>query len=52
MMLDDIIRYNLPSVFSIFNYDTIEGYNIKLTRDAGLEIDEDLSKSIVFRPSL
>ena len=47
MMLDDIIRYNLPSVFSIFNYDTIEGYNIKLTRDAGLEIDEDLSKSIV-----
>lgn len=47
MMIDDIIRYNLPQVFSIFNYDTIESYNIKLTRDAELDIDEDISKSIV-----
>lgn len=47
MMIDDIIRYNLPQVFSIFNYDTIEAYNIKLTRDAELDIDEDISKSIV-----
>jgi polyphosphate kinase len=47
IMLDDIIRYNLPQVFSIFNYDTIEAYNIKLTRDAGLDIDEDISKSLV-----
>ena len=47
IMLDDIIRYNLPQVFSIFNYDTIEAYNIKLTRDAELDIDEDISKSLV-----
>ncbi len=47
IMLDDIIRYNLPQVFSIFNYDTIEAYNIKVTRDAGLDIDEDISKSLV-----
>ena len=47
MMVDDIIRYNLPQVFSIFNYDTIEAYNVKLTRDAGLDIDDDISKSIV-----
>jgi polyphosphate kinase len=47
MMVDDIIRYNLPQVFSIFNYDTIEAYNVKLTRDAGLNIDDDISKSIV-----
>ena len=47
IMIDDIIRYNLPQVFSIFNYDTIEAYNVKLTRDAGLEIDDDISKSIV-----
>lgn len=47
MMLDDIIRYNLPQVFSIFSYDTIEAYNIKLTRDAELDIDEDISKSLV-----
>lgn len=47
IMLDDLIRYNLPQVFSIFNYDTIEAYNIKLTRDAELDIDEDISKSLV-----
>ncbi len=47
IMLDDVIRYNLPQVFSIFNYDTIEAYNIKLTRDAELDIDEDISKSLV-----
>ena len=47
IMLDDIIRYNLPQVFSIFNYDTIEAYNIKVTRDAELDIDDDISKSIV-----
>jgi|TARA_B100000795_G_scaffold268890_1_gene256809 polyphosphate kinase len=47
IMLDDIIRYNLPQVFSIFKYDTIEAYNVKLTRDAELDIDEDISKSIV-----
>ena len=47
IMLDDIIRYNLPQVFSIFNYDTIVAYNIKVTRDAELDIDEDISKSLV-----
>lgn len=47
IMLDDVIRYNLPQVFSIFNYDTIEAYNIKVTRDAELDIDDDISKSIV-----
>ncbi len=47
IMLDDVIRYNLPQVFSIFNYDTIEAYNIKVTRDAELDIDEDISKSLV-----
>lgn len=47
IMVDDIIRYNLPQMFSVFNYDTIEAYNIKLTRDAELDIDEDISKSIV-----
>ena len=47
IMLDDVVRYNLPQVFSIFNYDTIEAYNIKVTRDAELDIDEDISKSLV-----
>lgn len=47
IMLDDVIRYNLHSIFSIFNYESISAHMIKITRDAQLEIDSDLSKSFV-----
>ncbi|MEI6816186.1 MAG: polyphosphate kinase 1 [Bacteroidota bacterium] len=47
ILLDDVIRYCLDDVFSIFDYDTIESYTIKLTRDAELDIDNDVSKSFV-----
>lgn len=47
ILVDDIIRYCLPEVFSFFNLDTVEAYAIKMTRDAELDIDEDISKSLV-----
>jgi len=47
ILLDDVIRYNLQSIFSIFNYESISAHMIKITRDAQLEIDSDLSKSFV-----
>ena len=47
IMLDDVIRFCLDDIFSIFNYEKIESYTIKLTRDAELDIDSDLSKSLV-----
>ena len=47
ILLDDVIRYNLKDVFAIFNYDQFEAYVIKLTRDAELDIDNDLSKSFL-----
>lgn len=47
ILLDDIIRYNLSSIYYIFNYDHIEAYTIKITRDAELELDQDLSQSLV-----
>lgn len=46
VLLDDVIRYCLSDVFSTFDFDKIEAYTIKLTRDAELDIDNDLSKSI------
>lgn len=46
MLLDDVIRYCLPEVFSIFEFDKAEAYTIKMTRDAELEMDNDLSKSM------
>lgn len=47
IMLDDLIRYNLGQIFNIFNYETLTAHMIKLTRDAELDLDSDLSKSFV-----
>lgn len=47
MLLDDVIRYNTDRIFDVFGYRTVEAYNIKLTRDAELEMDNDVSKSMI-----
>ena len=45
VLLDDIIRYHLKEIFSIFQFDEIEAYTFKITRDAELDVDDDISKS-------
>jgi polyphosphate kinase len=45
IMLDDVIRLGLTNIFSIFDYDSISAYTIKLTRDAELDIEDDVMKS-------
>lgn len=45
IMLDDIIRYSLKQIFYIFDFDTIAAYTIKLTRDAEIDIEDDITKS-------
>jgi len=45
IILDDIIRFGLKDIFAIFNYDRIDAYTIKLTRDAELDFEEDVTKS-------
>ncbi len=47
ILLDDIIRYNLPEVFSTFQVSKIEACTIKVTRDAELDIDNDISQSFI-----
>lgn len=47
MLLDDVIRYHLDAIFNIFEYESISAHMIKITRDAQLEIDSDLSKSMM-----
>ncbi len=47
IILDDLIRYMLHQIFSIFEYDTISAHMIKITRDAALDIESDLSKSFI-----
>jgi len=45
--LDDIIRYGLKDIFFIFDFDEISAYTIKLTKDAELEIADDISESYI-----
>lgn len=47
ILLDDIIRYNVDDIFSVFGYTVKETINIKLTRDAELDIESDVSKSML-----
>lgn len=47
ILLEDIIRFSLRDVFSIFHFDTFEAYTIKLTRDAELDMDNDVSQSFL-----
>lgn len=45
MFIDDIIRANLPSVFPGYTIDSC--YNIKISRDADIYLDDETSSSIV-----
>lgn len=47
ILLDDVIRFNLSSIFNIFDYYSVTAHMIKITRDAQLEMDSDLSKSML-----
>ncbi|MCC6153584.1 MAG: polyphosphate kinase 1 [Candidatus Hydrogenedentes bacterium] len=47
MYVDDVIRYSLDRVFYIFDYEKIEAYEFKISRDAELDIDNDFSEGYV-----
>jgi polyphosphate kinase len=47
ILLEDVIRFNLPDIFSYFGYDQYQSHIFKVTRDAEIDIDEDLSLSII-----
>lgn len=47
MLLDDVVRHGLQYIFSIYGFDTFEAFTIKITRDAELDIDNDVQKSFL-----
>ncbi len=47
IFLDDIIRFGLKDIFFIFDFDEINAYTIKLTKDAEFEIADDISESYI-----
>ena len=47
ILIDDIIRYHLKDIFKIFNPKSIEANMVKISRDAELDFDDDISKSFL-----
>lgn len=47
ILLEDIIRFNLPEIFSYFGHDQYSAHVFKVTRDAEIDIDNDISTSLI-----
>lgn len=42
MLLEDVITFNLPHIFSYFGYDEFSAHAFKVTKDAEMDLDNDI----------
>lgn len=47
ILLEDVIRYELKDIFYMFSFKTINSFIVKVTRDAELDLDDDVAESYV-----
>lgn len=47
ILLDDVIRYCLAEIYAIFEYEHVEAYTIKFTRDEELDMEDNVSVSLI-----
>lgn len=47
ILLEDLIRFNLPFIFSYFGYDIFDAHIFKVTKDAEFDIDNDVFTTFV-----
>ncbi len=47
MYLDDVVRYCLPMIFSGLDYFDFKAYSFKFTKDAEMEIDNDMHSGML-----
>ncbi|WP_418604073.1 polyphosphate kinase 1 [Hwangdonia sp.] len=47
ILIDDLLRHCLGDIFNIFDYKSISAHMIKISRDAELDFESDLSKSFI-----
>ncbi|MBK9460268.1 MAG: polyphosphate kinase 1 [Chitinophagales bacterium] len=47
ILLDDVVRYCLNDIFAIFGYNDCRAYTVKVTKDAEMDLDVDVSKSFM-----
>lgn len=46
MLLEDVIIFNLPHIFSYFGYDDFEAHCFKVTKDAEFDLDNDIRTTL------
>ncbi|NGF57404.1 polyphosphate kinase 1 [Parapedobacter sp. SGR-10] len=47
ILLEDIIKFNLPFIFSYFGFDEFKAHAFKITRDAEFDLDYDINTTMV-----
>ena len=47
ILMEDVIRFNLPEIFSYFGYDAFASNVFNITKDAEIDIDNDVSTSLI-----
>ncbi len=47
ILLEDVIRFNLPEIFNYFGYDQYQSGVFKVTKDAEIDIDNDISTTLI-----
>jgi polyphosphate kinase len=47
ILLEDIVRFNLPDIFLYFGYDQYNATVFKVTRDAEIDFDNDLTTTMI-----
>lgn len=46
MLLEEVIAYNLPHIFSYFGYDEFQAHCFKVTKDAEFDLDNDIKTTL------
>ena len=49
MFIEDVIRLALPTIFRLFEAQTLDAFALKATRDAALDMDDDVARSVMNR---
>lgn len=47
ILLEDVIRFNLKNIFSHMDFDQFDAWIFKVTRDAEIDIDNDVNTSLI-----
>ncbi|MEY2830548.1 MAG: hypothetical protein RIQ33_2406 [Bacteroidota bacterium] len=47
ILLEDVVRYNLKNIFAHMDFDSYDAWIFKVTRDAEIDIDNDINTSLI-----